>query len=62
MYRDKTVAIIVPAYNEEELIEKVITTAPSFVDHIIVVDDASTDRTGEVVRDQKRFKNYLSPS
>lgn len=50
MYRDKTIAVIVPAYNEEKLIGKVLETIPIFIDHIIVVDDASSDRTGEVVR------------
>ena len=48
MYRDKTIAVIVPAYNEEKLIGKVLETIPTFIDHIVVVDDASRDRTGEV--------------
>ena len=50
MYREKTIAVIVPAYNEEKLIGKVLETIPSFIDHIVVVDDASSDRTGEIVR------------
>jgi glycosyltransferase involved in cell wall biosynthesis len=50
MYRNKTIAVIVPAYNEEKLIERVFKTMPSFVDHIVVVDDASRDRTGEIVQ------------
>jgi glycosyltransferase involved in cell wall biosynthesis len=50
MYRDKTVAVIVPAYNEEKLIGKVLQTIPPFIDHIVVVDDASRDRTGEVIK------------
>ncbi len=50
MYRDKVVAVIVPAYNEELLISKVLKTVPAFVDHIIVVDDASSDGTGDVVK------------
>ena len=50
MYRDKTIAVVVPAYNEERLIEKVLGSMPGFVDHIVVVDDASFDRTGEIVK------------
>jgi glycosyltransferase involved in cell wall biosynthesis len=50
MYRDKVIAVIVPAYNEEKLIGKVLKTVPTFIDHIVVVDDASRDRTGEVVK------------
>jgi glycosyltransferase involved in cell wall biosynthesis len=50
MYRDKTVAVIIPAYNEERLIGTVLKAIPPFVDHIVVVDDASNDRTQELVR------------
>jgi glycosyltransferase involved in cell wall biosynthesis len=50
MYREKTVVVIVPAYNEEKLIGRVLTTLPTFIDQIVVVDDASRDKTGEVVK------------
>jgi glycosyltransferase involved in cell wall biosynthesis len=50
MYRGKTIAVIVPAYNEEKLIGKVIETLPAFVDYIVVIDDASRDQTGEIVK------------
>jgi glycosyltransferase involved in cell wall biosynthesis len=50
MYRDKTIAVVVPAYNEEKLIGKVLHSIPAFVDHIVVVDDASADQTGPVVK------------
>jgi glycosyltransferase involved in cell wall biosynthesis len=50
MYREHTVATVVPAYNEEHHIAQVITSMPDFVDHVIVVDDASTDGTCAVAR------------
>jgi glycosyltransferase involved in cell wall biosynthesis len=53
MYRGKTVGVIVPAYKEEKLIGKVLRTVPSLVDHVIVIDDASPDRTGEVVKEHQ---------
>lgn len=47
----KTVAVVVPAYNEETQILKVLTTMPAFVDRIVVVDDYSRDRTVAVVQE-----------
>ncbi len=45
MYEGKTVAVVVPAHNEEKLIGQVLETMPDFVDLVIVVDDTSTDQT-----------------
>lgn len=53
MYLGKKVGVVVPAYNEERLIFRVLSTIPSFVDRIIVVDDASVDLTSQVVMDFK---------
>jgi glycosyltransferase involved in cell wall biosynthesis len=41
----KTVAVVIPAYNEEKLIASTIGGIPAFVDRIIVVDDVSRDGT-----------------
>ena len=51
MYEDRRIAVVVPAYNEETQIGKVIETMPDFVDRIIVVDDCSKDKTAEIVRE-----------
>jgi len=49
MYRDKKIGIVVPAYNEETQIDRTLSTMPDFVDHVVVVDDCSTDGTVDVV-------------
>ncbi|MFB6164380.1 MAG: glycosyltransferase family 2 protein [Haloarculaceae archaeon] len=49
MYRGKTVAVVVPAYNEEGLVGSVIQSIPEFVDRIYAVDDCSTDGTWEEI-------------
>lgn len=56
MLSNKTVAVVVPAYNEEKQISRVIKTMPSFVDRIIIIDDCSTDNTIKVV---KKHINYF---
>ncbi len=50
MLENKTIAVVVPAYNEETQIEEVINEMPDFVDRIVVVNDCSTDGTVEIVR------------
>jgi glycosyltransferase involved in cell wall biosynthesis len=49
MYEGRRVTVVIPAYDEEKLIGRVLETVPDFVDRIVVVDDASRDRTGEVL-------------
>ncbi len=53
MYNGQTVAVVVPAHNEEQLIGQVLDTMPDFVDLVIVVDDASTDHTAAIVASYK---------
>ena len=48
MIENKTIAVVIPAFNEEKQIGFVIETIPEFVDRIIVVNDCSTDNTKTV--------------
>ena len=48
MYKGQSITVIIPCLNEEQGIEKMLLAMPEFVDEVIVVDNASTDRTSEV--------------
>jgi glycosyltransferase involved in cell wall biosynthesis len=50
VYRGKKISVVIPCYNEEEGIARVIPSLPKSIDEVIVVDNDSTDRTGEVAR------------
>ena len=50
MYKNRKICVVVPAHNEETQIERVVRTMPEYVDAIVVVDDASDDKTVSVVR------------
>lgn len=47
MFKEHRVSVVIPAHNEELLIESVVNGLPSYVDHAIVVDDASQDKTAD---------------
>ncbi|WP_255198815.1 glycosyltransferase family 2 protein [Halorarius litoreus] len=57
MYRGATVGVVVPAYNEEGFVGRVIDTLPEFVDRAYVVDDGSTDDTWAEIQRHAEAKN-----
>jgi len=43
------IAVVIPAYNEENTIKQVSKDVLAFVSHVIVIDDGSSDKTAEQV-------------
>jgi glycosyltransferase involved in cell wall biosynthesis len=50
MLDGKSVAVVVPAYREAQLIGETLRGVPAFVDRVYVVDDASDDGTADAAR------------
>lgn len=50
MIESARIAVVVPAFNEARWIAETVATMPGFVDHVLVVDDASDDTTSAVAR------------
>jgi glycosyltransferase involved in cell wall biosynthesis len=48
VYKGQSITVIIPCLNEEQGIEKMLRAMPELVDEVVVVDNASTDRTSEV--------------
>ena len=59
MYRKLETAVVIPCYNEEKMITKTIKKLPKYIDHIIAVNDASTDDTIGVLKKLKKQNNRL---
>lgn len=57
MLNNKTIAVVIPCYNEETQIGMVIDSMPDFVDRIIVIDDVSKDKTVDVVSEYLKQDN-----
>jgi len=53
-FRCYAIAAVIPAYRVEREIEAALASLPDFIRHIIVVDDASPDRTAELVEQASR--------
>jgi glycosyltransferase involved in cell wall biosynthesis len=60
MFRGLRVAVVIPAFNEELKVARTVRDVPPWVDHVLVVDDASRDRTVvEAARTRRRGLEVL---
>lgn len=51
MINNKSISIIMPAYNEEDIIEKTIKQLDrNWIDEVIVINDGSNDKTKDLVK------------
>ena len=54
MIDGKSIAVVVPCYNEETQVSRVVLTMPNVVDKVFVIDDQSSDDTVTVVQSLQR--------
>ncbi|WP_293030910.1 glycosyltransferase family 2 protein, partial [Natronococcus sp.] len=52
MYGGRTIAVVVPAYDEAGFVGDVLETIPDYVDRVYAVDDRSRDRTWVEITDR----------
>jgi len=50
IYRENNICVVIPAFNEEKRIETTLNSIPEYIFRIYIVDDASTDRTPEIIQ------------
>ncbi|MFO8055030.1 MAG: glycosyltransferase [Bacteroidales bacterium] len=50
MYKQKKIGLLIPAFNEAENIDAVLSSIPDYVDYTLVVDDGSVDKTAAIAR------------
>ncbi len=63
MFRDRKVIVVMPAYNAARTLKRTYdeVVAQDYVDHVILVDDASTDETSRIARALDRVTVHVHP-
>ena len=59
MYKSKSIAVVVPCFNEETQISMVIETIPKYVDRIVIIDDFSDDNTVQIIESNIKDNNRV---
>ena len=53
MLGESAIAVVIPCFNVEKEIEKVVEGIPSWIDEIVLVNDASSDGTAAIIEELK---------
>jgi len=56
IFKERKVCVIIPTYNNQDTILKVVEDVRNYTSNIIVIDDGSTDRTCEILKDLQNFE------
>lgn len=59
MYKNKRIAAVIPAHNEETQIGRVIETMPDYVDLMIIIDDQSADNTVQIILEYQKESDRI---
>ena len=57
LFEEQRCCVLIPTYNNEKTLEKVITDTLEYTNHIVVVNDGSTDTTPQIL---EKFKEIIS--
>ena len=65
-FEGKRIVVIIPAFNEEQSISKVVNAIPNIIDEIIVINNGSDDSTAikaslsgaKVIREDRKGYGY----
>ena len=60
MYKQKSVCIIIPAYNAESSLGEVCKTLPMWIDNIVIVNDQSSDKTYNIAQILKSEQDKIA--
>ncbi len=47
--KDTNISVVIPCYKVENQIEKIVSDIPDFITHIVLINDASPDNTGDII-------------
>jgi glycosyltransferase involved in cell wall biosynthesis len=61
VYRNKKISVVVPAYNEEKLIEQTLKSIPDYIDKVYAIDDGSYDKTFEIIKNISANDSRIIP-